>query len=415
MRVPGDKSISHRTLLLGSLADGPSDVRGFLASHDCLATLDCMRAFGVRIDVRPDGSLSVHGVGIGGLRPSRAPVDCARSGTTMRILAGILAGQDFESVLSGDPQLLRRPMRRIAEPLRAMGAHIETVDGHGPLIIRGSRLRGCEHNLRVASAQVKSALLLAGLYADGTTVVRQPGPARDHTERMLSAMGADIVVDGPFVTIRRPTRLDPLSLDVPGDVSSAAFPLAASLLVPGSQVTCDGLGVNPTRTGFFDVLERMGADITVGQRRAAGKEPVAHVTARTSRLRGTVVGGETVVRMIDEFPALAVVASQAHGTTVVRDAAELRVKETDRIATTVGELQALGAKIEALPDGFVVEGPTSLAGGRVDSHGDHRLAMALAVAGLIAQDEVVVQGAECIGDSFPTFVDLMCGLGAQCG
>jgi 3-phosphoshikimate 1-carboxyvinyltransferase len=281
------------------------------------------------------------------------------------------------------------------------------------LTVKARRLRGHDHNLQVASAQVKSAILLAGLYARGRTTVRQPGPARDHTERLLSAMGAEIRVDGLDVTLQPPGRLAPLSLAVPADLSSAAFPLAAALIVPGSQVAFDDLGVNPTRTGLLDVLREMGADITLDAPGVQGGEPIARVTAKPAALRGVEVRGEAVVRMIDEFPALAVVATQAYGTTVVRDAAELRVKETDRIATTVAELQSLGARIEARPDGFVVEGPTRLHGGTVSSHGDHRLAMALAVAGLVADDEVLIEGAECINDSFPEFADLMRGLGAR--
>jgi 3-phosphoshikimate 1-carboxyvinyltransferase len=330
----------------------------------------------------------------------------------MRLLAGILAGQTFETTLSGDSQLLRRPMRRIAEPLQRMGAEIETVDGHAPLTVRGRPLHGFDHVLPVASAQVKSALLLAGLYAEGSTIVRQPGPARDHTERMLAAMGAAIEVAGLTVTLYQTSALSPLSFGVPGDFSSAAFPLVAAALVPGSEVTITGVGVNPTRTGLLDVLREMRADISVDNEQEAGNEPLADVTVRASNLHGVEVSGDTVVRMIDEFPALAVAATQASGTTVVRDAAELRVKETDRIATIVGELQAMGAQIEPLPDGFAVEGPTRLRGAVVDSHRDHRLAMALAVAGIVAEDEVVIQKAECIGDSFPGFVGLMRGLGA---
>ena len=418
VRVPGDKSISHRSLLLGSLASGPGHIEGFLPSADCLATLGCVRELGVDVDFRiqdsrGEATLTVRGVGLHGLRAPLGHLDCSRSGTTMRLLAGILAGQSFTSVLSGDEQLLKRPMKRISDPLARMGAEIETVEGHGPLTIRGRRLQGHDHSLKVASAQVKSALLLAGLYADGPTTVRQPGPARDHTERMLSAMGADVRVSGLTVALQRPQALAPLSLHVPADFSSAAFPLAAALLVAGSEVTFVDLGVNPTRTGFLDVLHQMGAAIVREGEWTQGEEPVARMTARSSDLHGVEVGGDTVVRMIDEFPALAVVATQAYGTTVVKDAAELRVKETDRIATTVAELQVLGARIETLPDGFVVEGPTRLHGGTVDSHGDHRLAMALAVAGLVAQDEVLVRNADCIGDSFPGFVDVMRSLGAR--
>jgi 3-phosphoshikimate 1-carboxyvinyltransferase len=411
--VPGDKSISHRALLLGALASGVCRVEGFLPSEDCLATLGCLRALGVEIEVQDVTSLTVHGRGLRGLRAPAGPLDCVRSGTTMRLLAGILAGQPFPSVLSGDAQLLRRPMRRIAEPLARMGAQVETTDGHAPLTIDGRRLHGYDHDLAVASAQVKSALLLAGLYADGQTIVRQPGPARDHTERMLAAMGAPIRVEGLTVTLLGTEALAPLSFSVPGDLSSAAFLLVAAAITPGSQVTVAGVGVNPTRTGVLDVLGAMGARIAVEEERTAGDEPVADVTVGSGDLCAAAVGGDLVVRMIDEFPILAVAATQARGTTHVHDAAELRVKETDRIATVVAELRALGAAIEATPDGFVVEGPVALRGGAVDSHGDHRMAMALAVAGLVARDEVVVRHAACIRDSFPGFVASLQGLGAD--
>jgi 3-phosphoshikimate 1-carboxyvinyltransferase len=420
VRVPGDKSISHRALLLGALAEGTNQVSGFLPCGDCLATLACLRALGVEIETHNHTSLTIHGRGLRGLQaPTRGensraatPLNCARSGTTMRLLAGILTGQPFASTLNGDEQLLRRPMRRIVEPLRRMGAEIEDTDGHAPLTIRGRRLRGCDHTLPIASAQVKSALLLAGLYADGPTTVRQPGPARDHTERMLAAMGAAIETTGLTVTLSPATSLAPFSLRVPGDVSSAAFPLVGAALVPGSEVTIAGVGINPTRTGLLDVMRAMGAAIALGDEREGENEALADVTIRATELRGVEVGGETVVRMIDEFPALAVAATQAHGTTVVRDAAELRVKETDRIATLVAELRALGARSEPLPDGFIIEGPTPLHGGVVDSHGDHRLAMALAIAGLVAEGAVVIENAECIDDSFPGFVELMQKVGA---
>jgi 3-phosphoshikimate 1-carboxyvinyltransferase len=335
----------------------------------------------------------------------------------MRLLAGILAGRAFEgsgATLTGDPQLLRRPMRRIAVPLRLMGAAIETTDGYAPLTIRGDKLRGWEHTLPVASAQVKSAILLAALYADGPTIVHQPGPARDHTELMLKAMGADVDIAGLTVTLTpRPVPLSPLDLTVPGDISSASFPLAAALLAPGAEVTVERVGVNPTRTGLLDVLRAMGGDVAAENSRDQGGESVADVRVQTSRLRSTEVSGDTVVRMIDEFPLLAVVATQAEGTTVVRDAAELRVKETDRIAVIASELRNMGARIDPQPDGFVVAGPTPLQGSVVDSHGDHRIAMALAVAGLVAEGETVVQNADCIADSFPGFVEIMQGIGAR--
>ena len=413
--VPGDKSISHRALLLGALAEGTSEITGFLPASDCLATMNCLRALGVEIKAHNTDQLAVHGRGLHGLQVSADPLDCVRSGTTMRLLTGILAGQPFESTLTGDEQLLRRPMRRVVEPLRRMGADIKDTNGHAPLTVNGRSLRGAVHELDVASAQVKSALLLAGLSADGSTTVRQPGPARDHTERMLATMGTDIQTSGLTVTLHPISHLSPLSLCIPGDVSSAAFLLVAATLVPGSEVTVLGVGVNPTRTGLLDVLQAMGTELYVDNRRTAAGEPVADVTSRASKLRGVTVAGDTVVRMIDEFPILAVAATQARGTTIVRDAEELRVKETNRIETVVQELRTLGAHIEAKADGFVVEGPTPLQGGVVDSHGDHRVAMALTVAGLIAERKVVVRDVECIGDSFPGFADQMSNLGANCG
>ncbi len=421
VRVPGDKSISHRTLLLGCLADGPSCVRGFLPANDCLATLSCMRALGVEVETshpQQPTTLTIHGRGLQGLRQPVEPLNCIRSGTTMRLLAGILAGQPFTSVLTGAPQLRRRPMERIARPLRRMGAAIETMESHAPLTIRGRGLHGCEHTLPVASAQVKSAILLAGLYADGPTVVHQPGPARDHTELMLQAMmaatGVALEISGLSVTLRPPTSpLAPLDLTVPGDISSASFPLVAGLLVPGSEVTVEGVGTNPTRTGLLDVLRAMGAKLVIRNQPHQGGEPAADVTARASALEGTEISGDTVVRMIDEFPLLAVAATQARGTTVVRDAAELRVKETDRIAVIASQLGRMGARIEPQPDGFVVTGPTPLRGALVDSHGDHRIAMALAVAGLLAEGETTLQNPACIRDSFPGFAETVRCLGAD--
>ncbi len=415
--VPGDKSISHRTLLLGCLAQGISHIRGFLPSNDCLATLSCLRALRVPIESpHPDAptELVVHGAGLRGLSPPGAPLDCVRSGTTMRLLAGILAGQPFDAILTGDSQLLRRPMGRIVRPLCSMGAVIDAVDGHAPLSISPAHLRGREHTLPVASAQVKSAILLAGLFAEGPTVVHQPGPARDHTELMLQAMGADLEISGLSIRLAPPASpLAPLDVTVPGDASSAAFPLVAGLLVPGSEITVDNVGINPTRNGLFDVLQQMGADVSFRGQRVQGGEPVADVTARHTALRAAEVSGDTVVRMIDEFPLLAVAATRAAGSTVVRDAAELRVKETDRIAVMASELNKMGADITPRPDGFVVAGPTPLHGAHVDSHGDHRIAMALAVAGLLATGETTIVRSACIRDSFPAFVETMQGLGAE--
>jgi 3-phosphoshikimate 1-carboxyvinyltransferase len=340
----------------------------------------------------------------------------------MRLLAGILAGQTFDSILTGASQLMKRPMRRITEPLEMMAASIGHTNGCAPLTINGKPLQGCVHRLKIASAQVKSAIMLAGLYAEGRTVVYQPGPARDHTERMLAAQIVEkasgeraLQFDRQKVVIN-PVAIDhlsPLNLQVPGDISSAAFILVAALLIPGSELTIRDVGVNPTRTGLIDVLKAMGAEIIFLNEHMQEGEPVATIKVRSSRLDGTEIRGSTVVRMIDEFPILAVAATQAHGRTVVRDAAELRVKETDRITAVVQALSQMGASIQGRPDGFVVEGPVSLKGQSVSSYHDHRLGMALAVAGLVAQSETMIQDAECISDSFPGFADVFRDLGAD--
>jgi 3-phosphoshikimate 1-carboxyvinyltransferase len=423
--LPGDKSISHRALMLGALASGTSRVRGFLPAGDCLATVGCVRALGVDVERPTPTDAVIHGRGLNGLQPPSAPLNCVRSGTTMRLLSGILAGQPFASEVTGAPQLLRRPMRRITRPLRSMGAEIEDVEGHGPLRIRPGALQGRDHVLPVASAQVKSAILLAGLYAPGQTVVHQPGPARDHTERMLAALlrpkAGDENPDEPLVRYTaasvhldagRIGQMSPMDLRVPGDLSSAAFLITAALLVPSSEILLEGLGMNPTRTGYLDVLRSMGADIAVLEQAVQEGEPVGTLRIRAGGLNGVEVFGDTVVRMIDEFPILAVAATQAEGTTVVRDAAELRVKETDRIAGIAAALEKMGGAIETRPDGFVVEGPCRLRGAVVDSQGDHRLAMALAVAGLIAEGETVVTSADCVSDSFPGFSETLQELGA---
>lgn len=416
--LPGDKSISHRAILLNMLAGGAARVANFLPAGDCRASLRVAGALGAEVEVLSPTELRVHGRGMALLEPDDV-LDCGRSGTTMRLLAGILAGQPFAAVLSGDAQLRRRPMARVAGPLRLMGATVLGRDGGRlpPLAVQGGALRGIEYSLPVASAQVKSALLLAGLYAQGATTLHVPGPARDHTERMLRAMGAEVATragDGGHTLHVGPTAaLAPLDLAVPGDFSSAAFLLVAATLVPGSEVILEGVGINPTRTGLLDLLRAMGAEIEVLDEGSAGGEPVADLAVRSAGLRGVEAGGDLVVRAIDELPILAVAATQARGETLVRDAAELRVKETDRVATTVGELRRLGAAIEARPDGFLVQGPTRLRGTAVDSHGDHRLAMALVVAGLVAEGETVVHDCGCIPDSFPGFEALLAGLGGQ--
>jgi 3-phosphoshikimate 1-carboxyvinyltransferase len=362
------------------------------------------------MDVLSEDHVVVHGRGLNGLTEAPDVLDCGGSGTTMRLLAGILAGYRFCSILTGNEQLRRRPMARIVAPLRMMGANILGRDNGRlpPLCVQGGNLEGMDYALHVASAQVKSSILLAALMASGPTTVREPGPARDHTERMLKARGATIACPDPGAVTLVPDR-DLVAVDtfVPGDLSSAAFLIVAACLVPGSQLVIQDVGVNPTRTGALDALRSMGADLALQNEREIGGEPIADIAIQASHLRGLEIGGPDIPRLIDELPILALAATQAEGVTVVRDAAELRVKETDRVATTVEELRKLGARIEAQPDGFVIEGPTHLVGTETDSHGDHRLAMTLAIAGLLARGETTVHNAECIGDSFPGFKTLL--------
>ena len=414
--VPADKSITHRALLFGSIAAGVSRVRNPLRSGDTNATLNVLRTLGVEVHETRAGELLVHGRGLHGLQEPEIPLDCVNSGTTVRLLMGLLAGQDFFSVLTGSSQLRKRPMGRISNPLRLMGAHIDGRDSGRllPLAITGSNLVGISYAQPIPSAQMKSALLLAGLYAEGMTEVIEPGPARDHTERMLSSMGAPIERKDNHITAKRPAAdLTPLDITVPGDFSSAAFLLAAGVLAKGSAVTITGVGVNPTRVGLLDVLTAMGAEIRLDNRQEMAGEPTGDLHVQPSELNAITVQGDQIVTMIDELPLLAVIATQARGETIVRDAAELRVKETDRIATTVTELRKLGAEIEEFPDGFIVSGSTQLHGAHVSSHGDHRLAMALTVAGLIAEGVTTVEDAACASDSFPGFGDIMRQMGAQ--
>jgi 3-phosphoshikimate 1-carboxyvinyltransferase len=424
--VPGDKSITHRAVILGALAEGDTRVHGWVPAEVCRATLRCMRALGVEIDEQGDAGggsvLTIHGAGLGGLREPADVLDCAGSGTTIRLLTGLLAGQPFFSVLNGTEPLRRRPMGRVTEPLRLMGATIlGRQDGRlAPLVIRGGNLHAIDYTLPVASAQVKSAILLAGLFAEGETIVREPGPSRDHTERMLLAFG--VMVDSENTTRRLEGRQKLASpageFTIPGDFSSAAFPLVAALIVPDSEIRIQGVGLNPTRTGLADLLVAMGAQVSLRASgltddEAAAGEPSGDLLVRGSTLRATEAAGDLIVRAIDEFPVFAVAASQAHGTTTIRQAEELRVKESDRIATVACELRKLGAQVEELPDGMVIRGPTRLRGAVVECHRDHRLAMALAVAGLVAEGETVVLGAEAIGDSFPGFAETMQTLGAD--
>jgi 3-phosphoshikimate 1-carboxyvinyltransferase len=409
-RVPGDKSISHRSLLLGMLANGKTEVRGWLAAGDTEATLGAVRALGIQVDRHDTHTLTVHG---GTIRQPDAPLDFVNAGTGIRLAAGIMAGQPFPSVLDGSYQLRRRPMKRITAPLHEMGAKISSDDGKCPLQIEPAQLKGIRYELPMASAQVKSAVLLAGLFADGETTVVQPGPARDHTEIMLRAMGVPIRVEGDEITLTPGAELQPMDLTVPGDFSSAAFLIVAGLIVPDSDLTIQGVNLNETRTGLLDVLLEMGANIQVTETGTEAGERVGDIRVQYSELSGVEVGGDTVVRMIDEFPVLMVAALYSSGETLVYDAKELRVKETDRIAVMAQELHKLGAIIEEREDGFRIVGKQRLAGSTVDGHDDHRVAMSLTVAGLLADEMTVVTDAQCASDSFPGFAETLQHLGGR--
>jgi len=410
VRVPGDKSISHRSILLGMLADGETHVRGWLAAGDTEATLGVARALGVQVDRLDTHTLVVHG---GALQPPDQPLDFVNAGTGIRLFAGIMAGQSFPAILDGSYQLRRRPMKRITMPLREMGANIEAENERVPLQFKPAQLKGIDYTLPMASAQVKSAVLLAGLFAEGPTTVIEPGPARDHTERMLSAMGAHIVTEDNRITITPGTSLKPMNLTVPGDFSSAAFLLVAASIVPESDITIKGVNLNTTRTGLLDVMLDMGADITVIETGTEAGELVGDIQVKYSAIKGVNVGGDTVVRMIDEFPVFMIAALYAEGRTIVRDAKELRVKETDRLAVMTGELQKLGAVIIENEDGFIIDGPQQLLGAVVDGHDDHRIAMSLTIAGLFADEQTVVTDSKCAGDSFPGFKETVAMLGGQ--
>ncbi len=395
---------------MGAIAQGVSRVRGWLAAGDTEATLACVQALGVRVERHDAHTLTIHG---GALQQPTEVLNFVNAGTGIRLSAGILAGQPFSSVLDGSEQLRRRPMRRIIEPLRLMGADIEATNDRAPLRIQPSRLRGIRYELPMASAQVKSAILLAGLYAEGVTEVVEPGPARDHTERMLASMGADIQTHEGVVAVTSRGSLRPLDMTVPGDISSAAFLIVAACLVPDSDITLTNINLNPTRTGILDVLKEMGADIDVRETGLEAGEPVGTIRVRTSALRGVEVGGDVVVRMIDEFPVFMVAALHAEGLTTVRDAKELRVKETDRIAVMAGELRKMGAEVEEREDGFRIAGPQQLKGVDVTGHDDHRIAMSMTVAGLVAEGETTVYEIRCAGDSFPGFPQALMHLGAD--
>jgi 3-phosphoshikimate 1-carboxyvinyltransferase len=401
--VPGDKSISHRAVLLGAIAEGTTEVEGFLESEDCLATLNAMRAMGVNVERPAPGRVVIDGVGLHGLAAPATALDMGNAGTAMRLSMGLLAGQAFDATLTGDESLSRRPMERAAEPLRRMGARIDTTDGHPPVTIHGgARLSGIDYDLKVPSAQVKSAILLAGLYAAGETAVREHAVTRDHTERMLRAFGVPVASRVGRVALTGGGELKATYLHVPGDVSSAAFFLVAGALAAEGTFLVRDVGLNPTRTGVIEILKLMGANLRVVNPRLAGDEPIADVEVRASQLRGIEVPRALVPLAIDEFPALFVAAACAAGTTVVTGAEELRVKESDRIQSMAQGLRALGIRAEPLPDGMRIEGGR-FGGGTVKSHGDHRVAMAFAIAALKAREPIQVEDVASVATSFPDF------------
>jgi 3-phosphoshikimate 1-carboxyvinyltransferase len=420
--MPGDKSISHRAAMFAALADGTSSITNFSASTDCAATLSCLQQLGVSIE-RENAGLLIIGAGIDGLRAPQAPLDCGNSGTTMRLLAGILAGQDFNSTLTGDESLRSRPMQRIIEPLQMMGARISSDDGRAPLVIHGHKgLNAISYELLVASAQVKSCILLAGLSAGGRTEVIENQITRDHTERMLSSFGVQVETgnaeregeNARFATVNGPARLTAQRVSIPGDISSAAYFIAAAALIPGSSLEISNLGVNPTRVVFLERLRALGLDIVVTNGREGNHEPAGVVRVEGPRKQrlGTLespmmIGGLAVPQLIDELPLLAVVGSQIEGGIEIHDATELRVKESDRIAATAQNLRAMGAAVEEFDDGLRVAGPVRLRGAKIDPRGDHRIVMAFTVAGLFAEGETEIGDPDCIAVSFPEFFGLL--------
>ncbi|MBS1111932.1 MAG: 3-phosphoshikimate 1-carboxyvinyltransferase [Nitrospirae bacterium] len=409
---PSDKSISHRAIILAALANGRSIIRNFLQAEDPLRTLQAFRQMGVEIEEKtPEREIIIHGKGLDGLKEPADIIDCGNSGTTMRLLSGVLAGQSFTSTLTGDKYLLRRPMQRIIKPLAEMGALITSENsGYPPLKIKGGGLKPINYISPVASAQVKSAILFAGLYCEGLTTVTEPEKSRDHTERMLGAAGVDIKVGGLKVGVKGRAALKPMEITVPGDFSSAAFFMVAGSIIPGSEILIKNTGINPTRTGLMDILKMMGADIRFHNMREVSGEPVADISVNYAALGGIEVGGEMVLRAIDEFPILCVAAAKAKGTTRITGAGELRVKESDRIASMAAELRKMGVSIEELEDGLIIEGRERLNAAVIQSHGDHRIAMAMLIAGLTAEGETRVEDIDCVNTSFPGFVEMLKGL-----
>lgn len=404
--VPGDKSISHRAVMFGALSKGITEVTNFLQGADCLSTIDCFRHLGITIENTPEKIL-IHGKGLHGLTPSDTMLNVGNSGTTTRLISGILAGQRFTTELTGDESIQSRPMKRIMEQLRLMGADIVSLKDNGcaPLRITGSKLHGIHYHSKVASAQVKSCILLAGLYADDITSVTEPSISRNHTELMLKGFGADVRCNGKTASICPDPDLTGLKIEVPGDISSAAYFIAAGLIVPGSEILIKNVGINPTRDGMIRVCQSMGADLTLLNKRENGGEPVADLLVRYSDLNAVTIQGEIIPTLIDELPMIAVMACFAKGTTIIKDAAELKVKESDRIAVMTDNLSRMGACVTATEDGMIIEGGHPLHGAVIDSHLDHRIAMSFAVAALAAEGTTEILGADCVNISYPKFYE----------
>ncbi|MFH1784257.1 MAG: 3-phosphoshikimate 1-carboxyvinyltransferase [bacterium] len=403
--MPGDKSISHRAIILGAIAEGNTTIKGMLKGEDCLSTIAVFRKLGTIIEEISDEEIVVYGRGLNGLSKPTGVLDAGNSGTTMRLVSGLLAGQNFTSTITGDASLCKRPMKRIIDPLGKMGAYITPTHGNlPPLIIRGTKLKGIDYKSKIASAQVKSCLLLAGLYTNGVTSITEPVKSRDHTERILSYMGCPVTIDGLRVEVKGRSKIEAKDITVAGDISSAAFFILCGLLLDGS-IRIKNVGLNPTRTGILKVFEAMGANISVEGERMICNEPVGDIVVKSSTLKGISIGSKLVPSLIDEFPILAVAATQAEGVTRISGASELRVKETDRINAICSELGRMGAKIEEKSDGMLIHGRTPLKGAIVESFKDHRMAMSLAIAGLIAEGKTTIKDTDCINTSFPHFMD----------
>lgn len=411
IEVPGDKSISHRSIMFGALAKGTTQVTNFLQGADCLSTIDCFRKLGIRIENTPE-EIRVHGNGLHGLLAPSGVLDTGNSGTTTRLICGILAGQDFQTELNGDASIQSRPMRRIMDPLLQMGAKIESLKGNdcAPLRIQGTRLRGIHYHSKVASAQVKSCILLAGLYADGPVSVTEPSLSRNHSEILLRHFGASVTSEGTTAVIQPEPELSARRIRVPGDISSAAYFIEAGLLVPGSEILIRNVGINPTRDGLLRVCRKMGADITLLHEDYGNGEPTADLLVRHSSLHGVTVEGAVIPALIDELPVVAALACFAEGKTVIRDAQELKVKESNRIEVMTENLKAMGACVTATEDGMIIEGGAPLHGAVIDSHLDHRIAMTFAAAALAAEGETEIRGADCVRISYPGFYEDLRGL-----